>query len=61
MDNIKIKKRLKKYYIVFLPLGIITVVMVINRSKELQEIALFIPIFAISLFWGWVYFDEKYQ
>lgn len=55
------KNRIAKFFLVFFVFGIATILFVIQGSETLEKIALFMPIIAITLFWGWVYVGEKNQ
>ncbi|MCT8136781.1 hypothetical protein H1D32_02815 [Anaerobacillus sp. CMMVII] len=54
----KLKKGTKKFLIVFVPLGIITVSL---DNQGFWQISSFMPLLAISIFWGWIIIDEKYR
>ncbi|MCT8140265.1 hypothetical protein H1D32_22720 [Anaerobacillus sp. CMMVII] len=54
----KLKKGTKKFLIVFVPLGIITVIL---DNQGFWQISRFMPLLAIGIFWGWIIIDDKYR
>ena len=60
MKRIKVNGRFKKFIIVFMSLGMVTLLMVIQGSSTLERVALFLPLIATCIYWAWVFFDESY-
>lgn len=59
MDNKKLNKRLKKFFTVFVPLGIVMVLLLTIESSTLERVTYFLPLVGVCIYWGWIYFNEK--
>jgi hypothetical protein len=53
------KKGMQKFFIVFISLGILMSLLLMQDSKILERIAMLIPIIAVTIFWLWVNYGEK--
>ncbi|WP_404451908.1 hypothetical protein LG329_16395 [Virgibacillus necropolis] len=53
------KKGMQKFFIVFISFGILMLLFLMQDSKILERIAIFIPIIAVTTFWLWVNYGEK--
>lgn len=53
------KKGTQKFFIVFISFGILMLLFLLQDSKILERIAMFIPIIAVTTFWLWVNYGEK--
>lgn len=53
------KKGTQKLFIVFISFGILMLLFLMQDSKILERIAMFIPIIAVTTFWLWVNYGEK--
>lgn len=53
------KKGTQKFFIVFISFGILMLLFLMQDSKILERIAMFIPIIAVTTFWLWVNYGEK--
>ncbi|QUG40418.1 hypothetical protein KD050_14095 [Psychrobacillus sp. INOP01] len=53
------KKGTQKFFIVFISFGILMLLFLMQDSKILEIIAMFIPIIAVTTFWLWVNHGEK--
>ena len=53
------KKGTQKFFIVFISFGILMLLFLMQDSKILERIAMFIPIIAVTTFWFWVNYGEK--
>lgn len=49
----------QKFFIVFIFFGILMLLFLIQESKVLERIAMFIPIIAVTTFWFWVNYGGK--
>lgn len=53
------KKGMRKFFIVFISSGILMFFLLMQDSKILERIAMFIPITAVTTFWLWVKYGAK--